>query len=424
MMSGNDVTKGMVAGAENKETSGSTKEASSGVFQVEVPSTVARAERVKQLYDLGFTWADWDDEPYWIDQIVTMDHGTYKELEQASSMLWHILDRAVHYIHRNHDLYSLLGIPSILWNMLDESPLPAEGFISRYARFDYAVTHDGMIKLLELNADTPTGYVEASIATPWLCEQAGITSQNVHMKELTAAAWAVEKPDTAACVDYGSHKEDSGTIEALVRHSGLDVQCVDCLDLSVDEGILKDGNDRIIHRMFALYPKEWMALDDGGEALAYAVEAGHLQLFNPPHSILLQSKGLLAAVWGLYELGLLFNEDEREAIANYMLPTYNKPVFTGDFVSKSMFGREGGSVRLYDEEGKLEIEDQDGFDTSVMFPSVYQKRVELPQIVTSMGELHLLTGMFVINGKPCGLLGRAGGPITGNASHFIALGVR
>jgi glutathionylspermidine synthase len=395
-----------------------------GVFKVGAPSKLSRTHRVQQLHDLGFTWADWDDEAYWIDQIVTMHSDTYEELEQASSMLWHILDKAVRYIHRNHDLYSLLGIPSILWTILDERPLPAEGLISRYARFDYAVTHDGTIKLLELNADTPTGYVEASIATPWLCEQAGILSRNSQMRELVAAAWAVERPDTAACIAYGSHKEDSGTIEALVRHSGLEVHCVDCLDLWVDDGILKDSEDRVIERLFALYPKEWMAVDEGGDALAYAIETDHLQLFNPPHSILLQSKGLLATVWGLYELGLLFNEEERKAIANYMLPTYNKPVFAGDFVSKSMFGREGGSVRLFNGEGKLEIEDQDGFDTSVLFPSVYQKRVELPRIHTSAGEFHLLTGMFVINGKPCGLLGRAGGPITGNASHFIALGVR
>src|SRR5690554_3442066 len=290
------------------------------VFEVMPPSTAERAERVQQLHDLGFTWADWDDEAYWIDQIVTMNSGTYEKLEEASAKLWHILDRAVRYIHRNHDLYSLLGIPTILWKILDDSPLPAEGFISRYARFDYAVSQDGEMKLLELNADTPTGYVEASIATPWVCEQAGISSRNMQMKELVAAAWAVEGPDTAACIAYGSHKEDSGTIEALVRHSGLDVQCVDCLDLWVDDGVLKDSEDRIIRRMFALYPKEWVAVDDGGEALAYAMETGQLQLFNPPHSILLQSKGLLAAVWGLYELGLIFNEEEREAIAQYMLP--------------------------------------------------------------------------------------------------------
>jgi glutathionylspermidine synthase len=394
------------------------------VFRVEERSSLDRAQRVQQLHELGFTWADWDDEPYWIDQIVTLDRHTFEELEHASSMLWLIMDKAVRYIHRNHDLYSLLGIPTVLWTMLDENPVPAEGLISRYARFDFAVTQEGDIKLLELNADTPTGYVEASIATPWLCEQAGIVSQNVQMKKLIAAAWAIEQPDTAACVDYGSHLEDSGTIEALVRHSGRHIPCIDCLDISIDEGIVKAGDGRTIHRMFALYPKEWMAVDDGGDALAYAIEAGHLQLFNGPHSLLLQSKGLLAAVWGLYELGLLFNKDEREAIDNYMLPAYNKSVFSGDFVSKSMFGREGGSVRMFDAEGKLDVEDKDGFDTSVMFPSVYQRRAELPRIQTAMGELHLLTGMFVINGKPCGLLGRAGGLITGNSSHFIALGVR
>lgn len=397
---------------------------SEAVFEVNPPTNLDRAHRVKQLHDLGFTWADWDEEAYWIDQIVTMDLRAYEELEQASAILWSILDRAVRYIHRNHDLYSLLGIPTVLWTMLDESPLPVEGLISRYARFDYAVTHEGTIKLLELNADTPTGYVEASIATPWLCEQAGISSRNTQMREHVEAAWAVERPDTAACIAYGSHKEDSGTIEALVRHSGLEVQCVDCLELWVDNGILKDGEGRSIERLFALYPKEWMAVDEGGDALAYAIETNQLKLFNSPHSILLQSKGLLATVWGMYELGLLFNDEEREAISKYMLPAYNKPVFTGDFVSKSMFGREGGSVRLFDGDGKLEIEDQDGFDTSVMFPTVYQKRVELPQIHTAVGELHLLTGMFVINGKPCGILGRAGGPITGNTSHFIALGVR
>ena len=379
------------------------------IFEVMDHSGLNRAERVAKLHELGFTWANLEDEEYWLDGIVVMPSELYKELEEASSMLWAVLDKAVRYVHHKHDLYDLIGIPPILWEMLDGCEIPPEGLISRYARFDFAVADDGTIKLLELNADTPTGYVEASIATPWICGEAGFTSPNAQMKEHLAAAWAVERPDTAACVGYGSHQE---------------VQCVDCLDLWVDEGIVKNSEDRAIERMFALYPKEWMAVDEGGDALAYAVETGRLQLFNAPHSILLQSKGLLAVVWGMYELGLLFDEKEREAIASYILPTYNKPIFSGSFVSKSMFGREGGSVRLFDDQGALEVQDEDGFDSSVLFPSVYQKRAEMARIQTARGEFHLLTGMFVINGKPCGLLGRAGGLITGNASQFIALGVR
>ncbi|WP_410769122.1 glutathionylspermidine synthase family protein [Fontibacillus sp. BL9] len=394
------------------------------VFEVVGVPDPDRASRVQQLYELGFTWADLEDEAYWIDQIVLMESSKYKELEHASRMLWSILDKTVRYIHRKPDLYELLGIPPVLWTLLDETPLAEQGLISRYARFDFAISNDGSIKLLELNADTPTGYVESSIATPWVLEQAGLASPNAVMKDLVAAAWAVEQPDTAACVAYGQHLEDSGTIDALVRHSGREMTCEDCLELWFDEGYLKNKNGEVIERMFALYPKEWMAVDDAGEAMAFAIETGRLTLFNPPHSLLLQSKGLLAAVWGLHELGLLFDEQEKEAISAYVLPTYNKPVFSGSFVSKSMFGREGGSVRLFDAEGQLELEDEEGFDSSVLFPSVYQKRAELAKIDTAEGELHLLTGMFVINGIPCGLLGRAGGPITGNASHFIAMGVK
>lgn len=383
-----------------------------------------REQRVKSLAELGFTWANLEEEEYWLDQIVLMDQHIYEELLSASRALWNILDKTARYVHGKRDLYELLGIPPLLWDLLDTLPLPEQNLISRYARFDFAIAQDGAIKLLELNADTPTGYVEASIATPWLLQQAGFKSANHEMGRLVAEAWNVEQPERAACVGYGEHLEDSGTIEALVKHSGRDMICEDCLELWFDEGFLKNKDGEVIERLFALYPKEWMAVDDAGEAMAYALETKRLTLINSPHSLILQSKGLLAAVWGLQELGLVFNEQEREAILKYMLPTYNKPLFSGDFVSKSMFGREGGSVRMYSEDGSLEIQDSDGYDSSVLFPSVYQKRAELAVIETAgYGELHLLTGMFVINGEPCGLLGRAGGLITGNTSHFIAIGV-
>ncbi|MFC0329663.1 glutathionylspermidine synthase family protein [Paenibacillus sepulcri] len=394
------------------------------IFEVLGQPHSDRAARVAQLKEIGFAWADLEDEAYWIDQLIVMPEALYSELARASAILWLVLDKTARYLAGKRELYVLLGIPEILWDTIDQLPLPPEGRISRYARFDFAISHDGTIKLLELNADTPTGYVEAAIATPWLFKLAGLESPNAGMAQLVAAAWAEEQPEAAACVGYGAHVEDSGTIEALVRHSGLDVRCTDCLELWVDDGVLKDGEGAPINRLFALYPKEWMAVDEGGDALAYAIESGSLTLFNSPHSIILQSKGLQAAAWGLYELGLLFNEEEREAIRLYMLPTYNKPVFEGSFVSKSMFGREGGSVRLFDTQGQLELADEHGFDTSELFPVVYQKRAELARIETAAGEFHLLTGMFMLNGAPCGLLGRAGGPITGNTSHFIALGVK
>ncbi|WP_090817856.1 glutathionylspermidine synthase family protein [Paenibacillus sp. yr247] len=384
-----------------------------------------RAHRVQQLADLGFTWANLGDEAYWIDQLVVMDRKAYEELIHTAEVLWHIFDKAVRYLKGNRELYALLSIPEVLWDGLDRLEPNAAGFISRYARFDFTVNLQGDIKLLELNADTPTGYVEAAIATPWLCEQKGMESPNHAMKELIRAAWEIEAPDFAACIAYGQHAEDTGTIDALVAHSGRSMTCVDCLDLWIDEGVVKVGENQTITKMFALYPKEWMGIDDGGEAFAYAIEEQFIQLFNPLHAVILQSKGLQAIIWGLHEENNdMFTSDEHKAIETYMLPTYTTPALPRDYVSKSMFGREGGSVELYNVQGKLEIKDEVGFDTSVFFQRVYQQRADLPELPFAHGNKHLLTGLFVLNGTPCGLLGRAGGMITGNASQFVAIGVK
>jgi glutathionylspermidine synthase len=384
-----------------------------------------RTARIKELYELGFTWADLDDEPYWMDQIVAMESAAYTELFTASERLWHIFDLAARFVMGKHDLYEQLSIPEVLWDGLDQLEPNPTNLISRYARFDFSVSQDGRIKLLELNADTPTGYVEASVATPWLCDQYKLLSPNKQMASLLKAAWATEQPAYAACVAYGTHIEDTGTIDMLVRHSGLAIPCIDCLELWVDDGILKEGQDLPVSSLFALYPKEWMSVDDGGEALAYSIENRHVDIYNPLHAILLQSKGLQSIIWGLHELeSELFTLEDHDTIEKYMLPTYNSPVFESSYISKSMFGREGGSVRMFNDQGELDIEDQEGFDTSQFFGEVYQTRAELPRISFHNGDNHLLTGVFIINGVPCGLLGRAGGLITGNSSQFVAIGVK
>lgn len=384
-----------------------------------------RKARVQELYALGFTWADLEDEPYWVDQCIVMQEEAYKELFKASAELWTIFDQAARLVIGNRELYEQLAIPEVLWDALDLLEVAPIGQLSRYARFDFSISQTGSIKMLELNADTPTGYVEASVVTPWLCQQYGLYSSNEGMAALVREAWAVEQPAYAACVAYGQHLEDSGTIDMLVQHSGLNIKCIDCLDLWVDNGIVKDGLDQAIPSLFALYPKEWMSVDEGGEALAYAIENEHIQLYNSLHAIILQSKGLQSIIWGLHELGAdLFTYAQHETIETYMLQTYNSPVFSGSYVSKSMFGREGGSVKMYNAMGEMDVQDVEGFDTSQLFAQVFQERAELPHIQLASGAFRLLTGVFVINGVPCGLLGRAGGVITGNTSHFVAMGVK
>jgi glutathionylspermidine synthase len=66
-----------------------------GIFQVLGKPDPDRPSKVAQLREMGFTWADLEDESYWIDQIVGMRREIYEELERASAQLWLILDKTV-----------------------------------------------------------------------------------------------------------------------------------------------------------------------------------------------------------------------------------------------------------------------------------------------------------------------------------------
>ena len=65
------------------------------VFEILEHSALERAPRVKQLHELGFTWADLEGEEYWLDAVAVMRNETFIELEEASTKLWSILDKAV-----------------------------------------------------------------------------------------------------------------------------------------------------------------------------------------------------------------------------------------------------------------------------------------------------------------------------------------
>ncbi|MCC2684759.1 MAG: glutathionylspermidine synthase, partial [Paenibacillaceae bacterium] len=224
-----------------------------GVFEIVGVPHADRNARVAELNALGFSWANIGEEQYWIDQLVTIPMSLWQEIDYAASGLWAAFDKAARFVIGRRELYEQLSIPELLWDGLDSLEPGQFGRMSRYARFDFAVSQSGEIRLLELNADTPTGYVEAAIVTPWLCEQHGVASPNSAMADQVRQAWAEERPDYAACIAYGEHLEDSGTIEALVRHSGREMRCVDCLDLWVDEGVLRTSEGAAIDRLFALY---------------------------------------------------------------------------------------------------------------------------------------------------------------------------
>jgi len=150
---------------------------------------------------------------------------------------------------------------------------------------------------------------------------------------------------------------------------------------------------------------------------------------NPPSAFLLQSKAIMALIWGLHEEEHSFyTPEEHNAIHKYFLPTYLDPdVFLQQgqsFVKKPSFSREGDTVEIFSNTGKKIAEDIHKTYKDEL--PVYQQFIELPQtmIQTEQGpkRAHYMYGCFYINGKASAIGIRAGGQITDNGSYFLPIG--
>ena len=67
------------------------------------------------------------------------------------------------------------------------------GLFSYFTRFDFIVNGED-IKLIEVNCDTPTGYLEPSVANEVLCRYHDVNHPN-HIEEHIVQAWEQIKHD-------------------------------------------------------------------------------------------------------------------------------------------------------------------------------------------------------------------------------------
>ncbi|MGC3979248.1 MAG: glutathionylspermidine synthase family protein [Paludibacteraceae bacterium] len=121
-------------------------------------------EKVEEL-GFGFHTLDstyWDESAYYEFSMAEVD-----VLEKATNDLWHLCLEAVQYVI-DKKLYHRFHIPEWFvphientWN--NDAP-------AIYGRFDFSM-RDGVPKMLEFNADTPTSLFEASVVQwYWLQE--------------------------------------------------------------------------------------------------------------------------------------------------------------------------------------------------------------------------------------------------------------
>lgn len=230
---------------------------------------------------------------------------------------------------------------------------------SLYGRFDlvYESPEAGPAKMLEYNADTPTGLVEASLIQWYWFEdkyRKGFLPRKDHdqwngLHEALVDRWHVLDQKLAgpsllhlAYSEQETSGEDLMTVGYLLdtaTQAGLPAQLVEMSALGYDEteGRFVAADDRFIEAIFKLYPWEWMMSEDYGPVMARHAPTGWIE---PPWKMFLSTKLLPAVLWHLYP-------GHENLLATY-LDDGRAPTMT-EYVRKPLHGREGDGIELHGE---------------------------------------------------------------------------
>lgn len=392
-----------------------------------------------------FTWDSMYGDEYALATVQPISRQLREEIRQASELVGGIYRRIAPVIMQGGpELMDALGIPAAAQAAVAASL--TELLPTVIGRFDFAATPAGL-KLLEFNAETPTDVVEAYYVNGRLCDFFGRTDPNAGMAEHLRRAFGRAADSyrraglPAGKVVFSSvdwHDEDAGTTRYLLSQSGFGAAAefvpLHCLRVFAERLQVWDGEGHSpVDLLYRLHPLEKLAEETdtdgyrtGAHVLAIAARGG-LSLINPAAAMISQSKATQALIWELHAAGDFFTAGEHDIIQRYFLPSYFENRFAGhcDYVTKPLFGREGGAVTVWAADGQVLA--RDGEDHYWEQAVIYQECAELPLItVETLNGLfcgRMIYGSFLVDGKGSAVVARVGSRITGNMAYYLPLAV-
>jgi glutathionylspermidine synthase len=371
------------------------------------------------MEDVGMSWhTDTDGSDYVCDELVVVGEAEAEAYYEAANALYDMYVEAAQHAIDNR-LYYELGIASNLVGLIEESWERDDWHI--YGRFDLAGGLDGApIKLLEFNADTPTGLFETSIVQ-WAILKANGMDESLQFNNIQTMlrenfrrlvtgdedadfeeVYASQKLLFSSVRDLPEEERTVSYLQSVAHDAGFftDFCYLDEAGFIAEQGVF-NRDHQLADFWFKLYPWEDIASDELEltRILEKISKRGHTRFINPAYTLLFQSKGMLKLLWDLYPE------------SPYLLPTSFEPLEGIAQVEKKMYGREGANTQIIGAGGEV-LAQTDG--PYAHHKNVYQQFVELPQ--DSSGNRYQ-AGVFYI-WEACGLGFRRGGMILDDMSKF------
>jgi glutathionylspermidine synthase len=294
-----------------------------------------------------------------------------------------------------------------------------------YGRFDFAYGHDGVPKLLEYNADTPTAILETAVQWHWCQDVYGDSGDQWNgVHEALVARWREMAEGDRLPGNYihflhttsevsGEDLMTVGYLAETARQAGIDSKLLPIERLGWTDGQgFSDAEGNSVRTAFKLYPWEWMVREDFARRCMdrMGTERGDTLWIEPIWKMMWSNKGILPVLWELFP-------DHPN-----LLPAFFEEDLEGDppmpaYVRKPLLAREGANAEvIFDgvvaERGPDQNYGDEGF--------VVQQYTDLGNHGTEELPARPVLGVWTVDMEPvgCGIREQTG-LITDNTSRFV-----
>jgi glutathionylspermidine synthase len=348
--------------------------------------------------------------PYWFEEAhYELEAAEVDYLEKVTEELHVMCMKAAHFLADGN--MGTLGLPEFAFPLIKRSL--AERPFYLYGRFDLAYNGTGDAKMLEYNADTPTGLVESSVAQwYWLQDKYPDKDQWNSLHERLVAAWQTFLKDNPHGTVHFANFPDDGTGEELMTvaymrdtatEAGLTTIGIEVPEIGYNRDFKQfmDTDDRWMGAIFKLYPWENMLHEEYGSVIEESWI--YTEWIEPLWKVVLSNKALLAALWHLYP-----NHPN-------LLPAYlDDPKDLTSYIAKPLHGREGDGI--YAVKDGVTVIDQRKEDSYGEEGYAYQQWHELPKFDGN----YAVIGSWMVRDLAAGIgIRESDGPITDYFARFV-----
>ncbi|MGL4523038.1 MAG: glutathionylspermidine synthase family protein [Bacilli bacterium] len=324
----------------------------------------------------GVMWSTTENGPYWNE---AMEQPVYYSLTQTEQEALEHAGNTIHCIALESITWLLEIAPTAVrnkWFDLFFIPEEARQHIidsweddewAVYGRFDF-VMQDGVPKLLEYNADTPTTLIETGLTQwQWFFEnqQSGVFPPSTfqfndlhdslirHWKDLHSKYNKVPNKVHFAAFDQVDDFSTVCYMADLAAQAGIDAVTIPMDQIGWNGVEFTDPDENKIDACFKLYPWEWMFDDAFGEHICKS----DTQWIEPSWKMLLSNKALLALLW------------ERHPHCENLVPAFvgetavtwaESGELQGKWVHKPLLSREGSNILIIDYNNMTEVASSQG----------------------------------------------------------------